>query len=55
MSIVLVALGMGYLGAGALGVMRHEPHAAVLAGLGAAAAVVGMGVWRLVRRMGDQQ
>lgn len=51
LSVVLIALGMGYFGAGALGIARHEPRAAVLAGTGAGAALVGMVLWRLVRQM----
>jgi hypothetical protein len=51
LSLVLIALGMGYFGAGALGIARHEPRAAVLAGTGAGAALVGMVLWRLVRQM----
>ena len=55
LSLVLIALGMGYFGAGALGIARHEPRAAVLAGTGAGAALVGMLLWRLVRHMSSKQ
>jgi hypothetical protein len=53
LSLVLVALGLAYVGLGGRALLQGEPRAGVLVGLGAGAAVVGMVLWALVRRMGD--
>jgi hypothetical protein len=53
LSLVLVALGLAYVGLGGRALLQGEARAGVLLGLGAAAAVVGMVLWALVRRMGD--
>jgi len=55
LSLVLVALGLAYLGLGGPALLQGEPRAAVLVGLGAAAAIVGAMLWVVVRRMPDQQ
>jgi hypothetical protein len=52
LSLVLVALGLAYVGLGGRALVQGEPRAGVLVPLGAAAAVVGVVLWALVRRMG---
>ena len=54
LSLVLVAFGLAYVGLGGRALLRGEPRAAVLVGLGATAAVVGAVLWALVRRMGGE-
>jgi hypothetical protein len=54
LSLVLVALGLAYVGLGGRALLHGEPRAGVLVGLGTAAAVVGMVLWAVVRRMGDE-
>jgi len=54
LSLVLVALGLAYVGLGGRALLRGESRAGVLVGLGAAAALVGLVLWALVRRMGDE-
>lgn len=54
LSLVLVVLGLAYLGLGGRGLVNHEPRAGWLLGFGAAVAVVGLGLWLLVRRMRDE-
>jgi hypothetical protein len=55
LSLALVVLGLAYVGLGSRGVARSEPRAGVLIGLGAVAAVVGVVLWALVHRMGDDR
>jgi hypothetical protein len=55
LSLVLVALGLAYLGLGGRALMHHESRAGVLVGLGATATVVGAVLWALVRRMRDEE
>jgi hypothetical protein len=54
LSLVLVAFGLAYVGLGGRALLRGEPRAGVLVGLGATAAVVGAALWALVRRMGGE-
>jgi hypothetical protein len=55
LSLVLVAAGLAYVGLGGRALLRGEPSAGVLVGVGAVAAVVGVVLWTLVRRMGDPE
>ena len=54
LSVGLVAVGVAYIGLGARGLMQGDRGAAVLLGIGLAAALVGAVVWFLVERMGDR-
>jgi hypothetical protein len=53
LSLALIALGLAYLGLAARAVEPHEQRGAVLVGLGAGAALVGVALWGLVRRMSN--
>jgi len=54
LSLLLVALGLAYVGLGGRALVHGEPRAGVLVGIGAAAAGVGIVLWVLVRRMRDE-